>query len=141
MKNRCVIKLVSCGLVSLALALTSCGGEGGGASVGSSGTPPVRGESAVSRRTSVLVSLTISSTNPLGITSGTQPQFMATGYYSDNSVQNVTTLATWTSSDPSVATVSNEPGSIGMATAVSKGYCSISATFEGVSVSVVIGVN
>ena len=141
MKNRCVMKFLSCGLISLALSFTSCGGDGGSVSVGKSGTPSIREERSVSRRPPILTSLTISPTNPLGIKSGTHLQLIATGHYSDNSVQDITVLATWTSADPSVATVSNEPGSIGVATAASKGYCSISATFKGVSVSVVIGVN
>ncbi len=141
MKNWRVIKILSGGLVSLTLALTSCGGGGGGESLNSSGVRSAGGESAVSGRTPALMAINISPANPLGIRSGTQLQFTAMGSYSDNSVKNVTTLVTWTSSDPFVATVSNRPGSMGMATAVSRGYCSISATFEGASVSTIIGVN
>jgi len=63
------------------------------------------------------------------------------GSYSNNSVQDITTMVVWTSSDPLVATVGNEAGSIGLATAVSKGYCSISATLDGISGSTIIGVN
>ena len=141
MKDRCVVKFLSYGLVSLMLALTSCGGDGGGASVGNGRTPYARDEHAAGRIIPTLVAITISPINPLGINSGTQLQLVATGYYSDNSVQNVITLVTWTSSDTSIVTISNEPRSIGMATAVSKGYCSISATFEGLSVSTILGVN
>ena len=140
MKVYKVVKILSCGLLSLILALTSCGGDVGGVSVGSGGTPSTRKEGEVSRRTSILTSLTISPTNPLGINSGTQLQFTAKGSYSDNSMRDLTTLVVWTSSDPSVATVSNEPASIGMVTAVSRGYCSISAKSGNISGSTIIGV-
>ena len=122
------------------LALSSCGGDGGVASVGSRGSPLARGESTVKKGKLVLVAITISPTNSLGIESGTQLQLIATGSYSDNSAQDVTKMVIWTTSDASVATVSNEPGTKGLALAVSIGYCSISATLGNVSGSTVIGV-
>jgi len=92
-------------------------------------------------RTMVLRSISIAPSTPLGISSGTRLQFTEMSSYSDNSVQNITTMVVWTLSDPLVATVSNEAGSIGLATAVSKGYCSISETMDGISGSTIIGVN
>lgn len=127
-------------VVTLTLALTSCGGEGGGIPPRNMGVGQVRQVSGESGRTAVLRSIIITPSTPLGINPGTQLQFTAKGSYSDNSVQDITTLATWSSSDPSVATVSNEFVSIGLATAISKGYCSISVTFKGFSVSTIIGV-
>lgn len=141
MKNRSVIKILSCGLVSLTLALASCGGDGGGAPMGSSGVPSNKGKSIVSRSTPVLMAINISPSNPLGAVPGTHLLFTAMGSYSDNSVQDLTTIAVWTSSDTSIAIVSNARDSKGWATAISKGYCSISATFQGASGSTIIGVH
>ncbi len=141
MNKNGTIKILSCVLVGLTLALTSCGGGGGTASVGGSGTHSASGANEIIGKAPVLWVINVSPSNSLGLKSGTQLQFAATGFYSDNSMRDVTTLVIWTSSDPSVAVVSNEKGSIGVATAVSRGYCSISATLEGVSISTVVGVN
>ncbi len=141
MKKRCVIKMLACGLVSLTLALASCGGDGGGALIGSNSVPSARGKSGAIKNTPVLMVINIYPSNSLGIDPGTHLLFTATGSYSDNSVQDITAMAVWTSSDTLIATVSNTRDSKGWATAVSKGYCSISATFEGASGSTIIGVN
>ncbi len=140
-KKSCVKKIFTCGLVSLALALASCGGDGKGAPMGSSRAPSTKGESVVSSSTPVLMAINISPSNALGIDPGTHLLFTATGSYSDNSVQDLTTIAVWTSSDTSIAIVSNARDSKGWVTAISKGYCSISATCEGASGSTIIGVN
>ena len=49
---------------------------------------------------------------------GATQQFTATGTYSDRTTQNLTASVTWSSSDESVATISNAPGSNGLATGV-----------------------
>ncbi len=139
MINRNAIKRLSYGLVILTLALTSCGGDGGGAPL-SGAALSNKGERAVSSRAPVLMSINISPTNPLGIEPGTHLPFTATGSYSDSSAQDITTMVVWSSSDTVIATVSNAQDSKGCVTAVSKGYCSISATFEGASTSTIIGV-
>lgn len=128
-------------LASLTLSLTSCGGGGGGTPPQNTGIGQVRQVSGVNGRTAILRSISISPNNPLGINSGTQLQFTARGSYSDNSVQDLTTLAVWTSSDTSIATVSSAPDSKGQALAVSSGYCSISATLGVISGSTILGVN
>jgi hypothetical protein len=138
MKNYSSIRVLMYLLVSLALTLTSCGGESGGIPPHNRGVGQVR---QVSEATAVLRGISISPNNPLGINSGTRLQFTATGSFSDNSVQDLTMMMAWTSSDTSVATVSNALGSIGLVTAVSRGYCSISATLGNISGSVIIGVN
>jgi len=127
-------------LVSLTLALTSCGG-GGGAPPDNSGANRTGGISGVNGRTPVLRIISITPSIPLGINAGTRLQFAATGSYSDNSMQDITTLAVWTSSDTAVATISNAPDSKGQAIAVSRGYCSISAALGGISVSTIMGIN
>lgn len=63
------------------------------------------------------------------IPSGTTQAFTATAHYSDGATQNVTAQVTWTSADPSVATVS----AAGVATGVAPGTVTIIATRLGVS--------
>src|ERR1700691_6450109 len=90
----CVAKL---GLVLLAcctmLCMPGCG------SGGSTTTPPG-------------VTLSYISVTPLNqsIPAGEMQQFTATGHYSDGSTQDLTISATWSSSDTSVATISNSAG-------------------------------
>jgi len=75
-----------------------------------------------------LVSITVTpetATIPVG---GTQ-QFTATGNYSDGSEADLTTIVTWTSLDPTVATI----GSTGLATGLSIGEATIKATLDSLS--------
>jgi hypothetical protein len=60
-------------------------------------------------------------------------QYTAIGTFSDNTTQDVTKLATWTSSNNSVAGISNDVGSKGLATALSVGSTTITATVENIS--------
>jgi trimeric autotransporter adhesin len=74
-----------------------------------------------------LVGLTIapaSSTLPVG----TVKRLMVTGQFSDGSAQDLTTLVSWNSLDPTRATVSDEAGSKGRVTAVAGGTATITAT-------------
>jgi hypothetical protein len=66
------------------------------------------------------------------IPKGTKQQFTAIGTLSSSctNTQDVTSLATWTTSNTTVATVSDTPGSKGLATAVDVGSTDISATFD-----------
>jgi hypothetical protein len=130
-------------LVALAMTLMiSCGGEGRDIPPRNTGVGQVvRQVRGVSGMTPVLRCISVTPSNPLDINSGTQLQYTAAGSYTDNSTQDLTTIVVWSSSDTSVATVSNAPDSKGLALAVSKGYCSISATLGNVSGSTVIGVN
>jgi hypothetical protein len=125
MKNRRFIRALLYGLVSLTRALASCGGEGGGTPPSNTGVRQVRQVSGVNGRTAVLRIISFTPSNPLGINSGTQRQFSARGYFLDHSEQDLTTMVYWTSSDISIATISNAPDAKGQAVAVSKGYCSI----------------
>jgi hypothetical protein len=112
-------------IFALILALmTGCGGGGGGG-----GSPA----------TKTLVSLALSPINP-SISKGNFQQFAVTGTYSDNSTQDVTTSATWTSSVTSVAVISNAAGANGRATSVAVGATTITATMEGVSASTTLTV-
>ncbi len=59
---------------------------------------------------------------------GAGEQFTATGLYSDLSTQNLTDAVVWSSSSSSTATISNTPGSQGLATGVADGAATITAT-------------
>ena len=58
---------------------------------------------------------------------GTTQQFQAVGNYNDGTTKDLTGTATWSSSVPSVATISNNAGSKGLATALQPGTTTISA--------------
>jgi YD repeat-containing protein len=61
---------------------------------------------------------------------GTPQQFSATATFADGTTPNVSTIATWTSSNSLVATVSNAPGSQGLVTPVSAGTVTICANLQ-----------
>lgn len=84
---------LAAGAIALSLVLVSCGGDngyGGGGMV-------------------FLVSVSVTPVNPaVSIAVEPNQQFTATGTYSNYVTQNLTTLATWSSSDPNVATISTQ---------------------------------
>jgi len=86
--------------------------------------------------TATLLSIAVTPQSPT-IVKGATRQFTATGTYSDNSTQDVTTQVTWTSSDTFKATIS----STGLATGIDLGSATITATlgsiFGSTSVNVV----
>jgi hypothetical protein len=69
-----------------------------------------------------LTSITVTPANP-SISVGGHQQFTATGNYSDGTHQNLTSSATWSSSYPSIATIT----SAGLATGVAAGSTTIKA--------------
>ena len=81
---------------------------------------------------SALASIAITPANPTSIVTTSQ-RLKATGKLTNGDTQDLTALATWNSSNPSIATVSDAQGSKGLATAVAAGTATISATFTGVS--------
>ncbi len=64
-------------------------------------------------------------------------QFVALGIYSDGTTQNLTSTATWTSSDTGVATIVSG----GVATGVAAGSTTITATSGTVSGATTLTVN
>jgi trimeric autotransporter adhesin len=66
---------------------------------------------------------------PAGLTR----QFTATGLYSDGTKQDITSTVGWTSTEPSIASISNAAGAIGLATTVSAGTTTITASAGSVS--------
>lgn len=87
-----------------------------------------------------LTSVDISPLNPTIAANGTQ-QFFANGRYSDNSLQDVTQNATWTSSDATVATIqSGGQQNPGQAMGIGAGTATITVAFNGMSSSTVLTV-
>lgn len=68
------------------------------------------------------------------IANGTAIPFIATALYSDGGKSDVTQAVTWTSSDTSIATVSNAAGNQGVAQATGLGSATITATYQGTAV-------
>jgi hypothetical protein len=97
------------------------------------------GNAALTVTPATLVSIAITPPNPS--TPVTTPQqFTAMGTYSDSTIQNITTLVTWNSSDTGVATISTAAGSEGLATPVVAGMTTISASRDGVSATTLLTV-
>jgi 6-phosphogluconolactonase (cycloisomerase 2 family)/uncharacterized protein YjdB len=92
----------------------------------------VSGSTLMVVTSATLTGITITPPNS-GIASGTSKQLTATGDFSDGTTQNLTALVTWTSSDPSLAAVSNAVGSRGLVTGTGVGNATITATLDGVS--------
>ncbi|MCZ7358032.1 MAG: DUF2341 domain-containing protein [Candidatus Methanoperedens sp.] len=76
----------------------------------------------------ILVSIAITPLNPT-IALGQTQQFVANGTYSDGSIRNITSFATWASSNTSVATIN----AAGLATSVAPGTSLINATSDGIT--------
>lgn len=64
---------------------------------------------------------------------GTTVQYTATGVYSSGTTLDITNDVTWLSSNPAVASISNNSGSHGLLTAISGGSTVISATLNSVN--------
>jgi len=72
-----------------------------------------------------LVSIAISPANP-SVALGLSNQFVATGTFNDGTTQTLQSVI-WNSSNPSVATVSNSPASVGVVTAQAIGTTTLTA--------------
>ena len=107
-------------LVPILLLITNCSGGG---SSGGSGTPTV-----------TLFSITVTPANP-SIAPGTTEQFTATGTYSDHSTQDITSSVAWGSNTAS-ATIDTA----GLATAISTGSITITASSGSISGSTLLTV-
>ncbi|HKO50247.1 MAG TPA: Ig-like domain-containing protein, partial [Polyangiaceae bacterium] len=85
------------------------------------------GSTTLTVTAATLVSIAVTPAAP-SVAKGRTQQFTALGTYTDASTQTLTTTATWASSDTAIATVSNAPGSQGLASTVAIGPTTISAT-------------
>jgi len=114
-------------------------GVGAGASLISATSGSVSGSTTLTVTTATLQSISVTPANP-SVANGTAEQFTATGHFSDNTTQDLTTSVTWSSSKTSIATISNAAGSQGLATSVGTGTTTISATSGSVSGSTTLTV-
>ena len=108
------------------LILVGCGGGSGT----NSGDPPA-GDVSTS-----VVSISVTPADP-SIPVGVTKQFAASGAYSDGTSHNITAQVTWSSSNPSVATVNGS----GLATAASAGTATITATSGSISANTILTVS
>jgi trimeric autotransporter adhesin len=99
----------------------------------------ISGSTNLTITAATLVSLGITPANP-GIAKGLKSQFTAVGTYTDNSTQILTAQVQWSSSDPTVATVSNALGYDGLGVGLNPGSVTVSATMAGASASTVLTV-
>jgi Protein of unknown function (DUF3443)/Bacterial Ig-like domain (group 2) len=113
--------------VLILLLIMSCGGGEGGEGGGTS-APAV-----------TLSSITVTPANP-GMLSGKTKQLTATGTYSNGTKQDLTTSVTWSSSDTTVATISNTAGSNGLVTSSLAGTTTITALLGSISGSTLLTV-
>ncbi|PSM31767.1 ATP-dependent DNA ligase [Haliangium sp. UPWRP_2] len=90
------------------------------------------GSTSLTITSATLVSLTVLPRAP-SILTGKSQQFTATGSFSDSTTQDLTTLASWSSSVTGVATISSAPGSAGLASARAAGSTTITASVLGAS--------
>jgi uncharacterized protein YjdB len=96
----------------------------------------VSASTSVTVTTATLVSLAIAPPNSSMPNSATK-QFAATGTFSDNSTQDVTQSVLWSSSTPSVATITN----LGLVTSLSTGTTTITAMLGAVNNSTALTVS
>ncbi len=96
--------------------------------VGSVTSPPI----TLTVTPAMLLSIAITPATP-SIALGTSQTFTATGTYSDNSTQTLTTEVTWDSATPAVASISNAAGSVGVGTSLTPGTTLVTAVLGGVT--------
>lgn len=82
-----------------------------------------------------LVSIAIEPAAPT-VRRGGDVQLAATGSYNNETTEDITERASWTSSAPAFATVSNSAGTRGLVTGVAPGVSTISASLDAVTASV-----
>jgi hypothetical protein len=88
----------------------------------------VSGSTLLTVTAATLVSIAVAPANPTVVINATK-QFIATGTYTDATTQVLTLAVTWSSSNAGSATISNAPGSNGLAsTTALVGTSTISAT-------------
>jgi hypothetical protein len=99
----------------------------GGTATITATTGTISGSTKLTVTGPTLVSITVTPANPT-IATGSVQQFIATGNYSDNSKQDLTAIASWSSSANSIAAVSDAATSKGVSSAVAAGTTTITAT-------------
>jgi len=117
-------------------ATIAAGGLATGVSAGASTITATLGAVSATAALTVtaptVVSIGVTPANS-SVPKGTQPQLTAVATFSDGSTQVITTQAVWSSSNASVAAISNAGAYSGLATALGTGMTTVTATYEGVS--------
>jgi len=120
-------------------AISNAAGSNGLATSNGQGSTAIRaalsgisGSATLTVTPATLVSIGVTPANP-NAAKGTTKQFTATGVYSDNSTQNLTTAVTWSSSATGVATISNAASSNGLAAATAVGGTTVTAVLGGLT--------
>ena len=88
----------------------------------------IKAETTLNVTPAELVSISVSP-GDASLAKGLTQVFLATGLYSDGSTQDLSSQVVWASSNVDAATISNEPGFRGLATALGVGSTTITATF------------
>ncbi|HQL91531.1 MAG TPA: Ig-like domain-containing protein [Syntrophales bacterium] len=117
-------------VVTVSRGLAMSRGRGSAVVRVQSGT--VSGNRPLTVTDAALVSIQVTPVNPEAPL-GTNRQFTATGIFSDGSAQDLTQQVNWGAADGSVASVSNETGTRGIATALATGATAVSAELDGVT--------
>ncbi len=99
----------------------------------------ISGKAAITVAQAKLISIAVAPTSA-NISAGTKQPFTASGTYDNGATPDLTTQVTWTSSDITVAQVSNAAGSNGVATSLVAGTSTITASLDGVSGSATLTV-
>ena len=92
----------------------------------------ISGQTTMTVTTATLVTIAVTPARTI-IAPGATQAYAATGTFTGNTAQNLTTQVFWSSTVPSVATISNAAGSKGVATAVGPGTTRIKALFTNIS--------
>jgi uncharacterized protein YjdB len=127
-------------------SISTVGGTRGQAKALSAGTATIQasyggltGTATITVTSAKLVSIQLSPASPT-VAKGVPVRFTATAIFDDNTSQDITAGATWVSSTPSVAQVSDAGGSKGLTTTISAGTATITANWMGSSGSTIITV-
>ncbi|MFZ5439380.1 MAG: beta strand repeat-containing protein [Myxococcota bacterium] len=99
----------------------------------------ISGSTSLTVTPAELVSLGLTPATP-SVPRGLDVQLVVTGVYTDGAVQDLTSQATWASGDPSKVTVSNAPGSHGLAHGLAQGSATVSAAWGGFTATVTVSV-
>ena len=130
---------------SVAIVSNAAGSNGLATSVGNGSTTVmavsagITGSTILSVTTATLVSIAILPANPTASV-GITVAFSAIGSFSDGSTQDLTKTATWSSSNTSVASISNAVGSNGTATPSAAGAPTITATVGSIKSTTILTV-
>jgi len=106
----------------------------------------ITGQLDVTVSAAALISITLKPTSISSLIVGLSSSFTATGLYgegSDTSTQfsiDVTTAATWTVDDSTIATVGNTTSTAGQVTGVGKGTANVTATLSGIKATASVSV-